>query len=228
MDEDDRERAVALRLFGDRRRWQSPACSSATGYVAGAALLVALRSLGAAIVAALVPTSAAGWSPASLYAGIVLVAPAVLRRDPEFGFLALIFLFAIVWATDIFAYFGGRLIGGPKLWRRISPKKTWSGAIGGAVGAVVAGAGVAVTAGLANSLACRLAGLATLGGLAGRRPVGIGGQAAVRCEGREPPHSRTRRLMDRLDGFLAAACVAAIIGVARGGLDAPARGLLVW
>ena len=50
-----------------------------------------------------------------------------------------IFLFAIVWATDTGAYFAGRLIGGPKLWPRVSPKKTWAGAIGGLVAGVVAG-----------------------------------------------------------------------------------------
>ena len=43
----------------------------------------------------------------------------------------MMFLFAIVWTTDIVAYFLGRLIGGPKLLPRVSPKKTWSGAIGG-------------------------------------------------------------------------------------------------
>ena len=50
---------------------------------------------------------------------------------PQFGFLAIVFLFAIVWATDILAYFVGRAVGGPKLAPRFSPKKTWSGAVGG-------------------------------------------------------------------------------------------------
>lgn len=44
-----------------------------------------------------------------------------------------IFLVAIIWATDIGAYFVGRKVGGPKLWPKVSPKKTWSGAIGGLI-----------------------------------------------------------------------------------------------
>ena len=60
------------------------------------------------------------------------LAPIVLRSDGEDGFLAMIFLFAIVWATDIVAYFVGRAVGGPKLMPQVSPNKTWSGALGGA------------------------------------------------------------------------------------------------
>ena len=46
----------------------------------------------------------------------------------------LIILF-VIWATDIGAYLIGNLIGGPKLWLSVSPKKTWSGSIGGTVAA---------------------------------------------------------------------------------------------
>ena len=65
---------------------------------------------------------------------------ALLRDGDHAGLVAILFLFAVVWATDIFAYFVGRAVGGPKLAPSISPGKTQSGALGGAVGGVVAGA----------------------------------------------------------------------------------------
>jgi phosphatidate cytidylyltransferase len=80
------------------------------------------------------------WLPAGvLYAGLTGIALAEIRDDDLLGFVVMLFVFATVWATDILAYFVGRAIGGPKLAPRISPGKTWSGAIGGAIAAVVAG-----------------------------------------------------------------------------------------
>jgi len=71
------------------------------------------------------------------YAGLSGISLAALRD--AYGILAIVFIFAVVWGTDIMAYFTGRAIGGPKLAPRISPGKTWSGAIGGTVSAVVLG-----------------------------------------------------------------------------------------
>ena len=48
-----------------------------------------------------------------LYAGVIALAPVILRRDPALGFVAIVFLFAVVWVTDIAAYFAGRALGGP-------------------------------------------------------------------------------------------------------------------
>ena len=50
-----------------------------------------------------------------------------------------LWVLVVTWATDIFAYFAGRAIGGPKLAPRISPNKTWAGLAGGIVGAGIAG-----------------------------------------------------------------------------------------
>lgn len=84
------------------------------------------------------------WLPAGiLYAGLTAIALAEIRDDNLVGFVVMLFVFATVWATDIFAYFIGRALGGPKLAPRISPGKTWSGAIGGVIAAVIAGTGVA-------------------------------------------------------------------------------------
>lgn len=81
-----------------------------------------------------------GWLPGGIvYAGLTAISLAAIRGDTGGGFAAMTFIFAVVWATDILAYFVGRAIGGPKLAPPISPGKTWSGAIGGAVSAVIAG-----------------------------------------------------------------------------------------
>ena len=187
---------------------------------------------GAAAVALLAeprPGRSGMWAAAGIvYAGAVLVAPVVLRADATYGFAAMMFLFAVVWASDIFGYFVGRWIGGPKLWPAVSPKKTWSGAMGGALGALLAGLAVAkyfYTANLlaAAVLALLLSAVSQAGDLfesAVKRRFGVKDASHV-----IPGHGG---LMDRLDGFVAAAVVAAMIGILRGGLAAPARGLLVW
>jgi phosphatidate cytidylyltransferase len=163
-----------------------------------------------------------------IYAGALPLACILLRADPRYGFVAIVLLFAVTWGTDVLAYFIGRLVGGPRLWRRVSPNKTWSGAIGGAAGAIVAGLGVIHMAQIANSLA--VVGLALLLSAASqagdlfesalKRRFGVKDASHI-----IPGHGG---IMDRLDGFLAAAALAAIIGIARGGIEAPARGLLVW
>jgi phosphatidate cytidylyltransferase len=185
--------------------------------------------LGAIVTGGLASSPQRGWSAlGTAYAGIVLIAPVVLRSDSDYGFVALIFLFGIVWATDSFGYVVGRLVGGPKLWPRISPKKTWSGAIGGAVGGLVAALAIAHFAGLGNLLALgRVALLLSMFSQAGdllesafKRRFGVKDASHI-----IPGHGG---IMDRVDGFLAAVFIAAILGIARGGIEAPARGLLVW
>jgi phosphatidate cytidylyltransferase len=80
------------------------------------------------------------WLPAGIfYAGLSIVSLGALRGSDGNGLITILFIFAIVWATDILAYFVGRAIGGPKLAPPISPGKTWSGAIGGTVAGIIAG-----------------------------------------------------------------------------------------
>lgn len=192
------------------------------------AIAVGLVAIGTAVVVVLAPVGHRLWPAAGVvYAG-TLIAPVLLRADPGYGFLAVIFLFAVVWVTDILAFFAGRAIGGPKLWLRVSPKKTWSGAIGGAVGAMIAGLAAALIGGLANVTAVALLAI----GLSAVSQAGDLLESAIkRSFGSKdashliPGHGG---VMDRLDGFLAAALAAAIIGLTRGGTDATASGLLLW
>ena len=163
-----------------------------------------------------------------VYAAAMFVAPVLLRDDAAYGLLALVLLFAIVWSTDIFGYFAGRSIGGPKLMPAVSPKKTWSGAIAGTIGSMIVAVLVAKLFGSFNAVA--IAAIALLLSICGqmgdlfesfvKRKFGVKDSSQL-----IPGHGG---VMDRLDGFWAAAVVGCIIGLARGGFDAPARGLLVW
>jgi phosphatidate cytidylyltransferase len=175
------------------------------------------------------PAASVGWAVSGVaYAGVALLGPALLRRDPEWGVTALLFLFATVWITDIFAYLCGRAIGGPLLWPRISPKKTWSGALGGLVGGVVAGVGVAYASGVGRLGIVGVMGLL----LSVLAQAGDLGESAVkrRFGAKDASHLIPGHggLMDRLDGFLVAAIAALLIGLVHAGIAAPARGLLVW
>lgn len=62
----------------------------------------------------------------------------IVHRD-DFGLTWMLWLVLLVAATDILGYFAGRILGGPKFWPRVSPKKTWSGTIAGWVGAALIG-----------------------------------------------------------------------------------------
>ena len=98
-----------------------------------------------------------------VYAAAAELASVLVRLDPVKGFAALMLILLVVWVTDIGGYFAGRGIGGPKLWPRVSPKKTWAGAIGGfALSLVVAGGFAAF-------------------GLRPGRPVAAAGRGALDC-----------------------------------------------
>jgi phosphatidate cytidylyltransferase len=196
------------------------------GRMLAAVIVVVIGALGAA---ALAPATRRLWAAAGVpYAGAIGIAPVALRADDDYGFLAIVFLFVAVWATDIAAYFAGRALGGPKLMPRVSPKKTWSGALGGAAAAVIGALVVAKIAGLAGALA--LAGLALALSIVAQAGDLFESFLKRRFGAKDsgqliPGHGG---LMDRLDGFVAAAVLAAVIGLLRGGPLAPGRGLLVW
>lgn len=144
-----------------------------------------------------------------LYTGLPAVSLLWLRSDEPWGFIAILFLFAVVWSTDTGAFAFGRLIGGAKLAPGISPNKTWSGLIGGvAVGALAGSLFHLVTPSSALSLGLTGLGLALVsqgGDLAEsalKRTFGVKDASDL-----IPGHGG---FMDRVDGIVAAAVVAAL------------------
>ncbi len=152
-----------------------------------------------------------------LYIGLAGLALIELRHDTEAGRANVLFLFVIVWASDIGAYAAGRLFGGPKLAPAISPNKTWSGAIGGLVAAVVLGLTCALsfTPGAATGAVVAVAVLLSVASQAGDLlESGIKRHFKVKdASSLIPGHGG---LLDRLDGVLAAAPVAALLSFALG------------
>jgi phosphatidate cytidylyltransferase len=217
--------AVAVRVVG-AAALVIASLSAGAGQLYAAFMVLVVGALGVAGASA--PGRRTWGAIGVAYAGTLLIAPVALRRDRESGFVAILFLFAVVWATDILGYFIGRAIGGAKLAPHISPKKTWSGACGGAVGALAAGIAVVYIAGNTAllpvaSVALVLSVVSQAGDLfesAVKRQFGVKDASHV-----IPGHGG---LMDRLDGFIAATGVAALVGLMRGGPDGSARGLLLW
>lgn len=161
------------------------------------------------------------------YAAAAELASVLVRLDPVAGFAALMLVLLVVWATDIGAYFVGRGIGGPKLWPRVSPKKTWAGAIGGFFASLAVAGGFAAF-GLGRTmplllLASAMSVASQLGDLfesAVKRRFGVKDSSQI-----IPGHGG---LLDRLDGFVAAVVLAAIFGVLRPGVDGVGSSLMVW
>jgi phosphatidate cytidylyltransferase len=169
-----------------------------------------------------------GWAGGGvIYAGVAFLGPALLRRDGELGLSAFLFLAVTVWMTDIVAYLVGRGVGGPLLWPPVSPKKTWSGALGGLAGGVVGGTLVAYASGVGGLGAAIVAlGLSVLSQAGDLFESAVKRRFGAKDTGRLiPGHGG---LMDRLDSFVVAALAAVVIGILHEGTHAPARGLLVW
>ena len=162
-----------------------------------------------------------------LYAAAAEIASVLVRLDPVKGFAALMFVLLIVWVTDSGGYFAGRGIGGPKLWPKVSPKKTWAGAAGGfAASLAVAVAFAAFGLGNTGPLLMLSAVLSVVSQLGDLFESAVKRRFGVRDSGHIiPGHGG---LMDRLDGFVAAVVVAALFGFLRGGADGVGRGLMVW
>ncbi|MGE0006588.1 MAG: phosphatidate cytidylyltransferase [Parvibaculaceae bacterium] len=178
-------------------------------------LVIAVIALMSAAMAVLQKRKIGIWVLAGVpYVGLPAMAFVILRGASDAGMLTIMWLFAVVWAADICAYFAGRLIGGAKLAPRISPKKTWAGLWGAVAGGAAAGLAVGWAASPVNLVL-----LAVLGGvLAVVEQLGDLFESAlkrhygVKDSGRLiPGHGG---VLDRVDGLVAASLVLAAIVVA--------------
>ena len=138
------------------------------------------------------------------------------------GRASLLWLLAVVWASDIAAYAAGRTLGGPKLAPRLSPNKTWSGAAGGLL-----------AAGLVGILAMRWASVSASAMVRWSLVLGFAAQVGDLVESTAKRHFGVKDssglipghggLLDRLDGLLVAAAAAAALCLAAGNSPLPAN-----
>jgi phosphatidate cytidylyltransferase len=150
------------------------------------------------------------WRPVPLVLGMLYAAVALgslwFWRGID-GARAIYILLAIVWCSDIGAYVVGRLVGGPRLAPRVSPGKTWSGAVGGLVAAIIGGAVVSGMVSLQSTALAAVLGIASqlgdLGESALKRAYNVKDSGRL-----VPGHGG---LLDRLDGLMAAAIVAGFV-----------------
>ena len=178
-------------------------------------LPVGLAILAAGVIAlALVERERRLW----MIAGLVYIAAAMaflveLRRDPVQGFPLVLWLVSVVIAADVGGYFAGRLIGGPKLWVRVSPNKTWAGMLGGLVLAVAVGAAFYGSGHVSLPWIVLLSAVLALASQAGdllesalKRRFGVKDSSSL-----IPGHGG---LLDRFDGLLGALWLFGIMGLA--------------
>jgi phosphatidate cytidylyltransferase len=239
--------AVLLAIVGAVVAWEwghvvrgadlDAAMSAHVATVVSGIVLVGLGLAGPAILGVLIGTILTGVlsfgrhgllsAVGVLFAGLPGICLLWLRGDEPLGMTAVLLVVAVVVATDIGAYFAGRLIGGAKLWPRVSPNKTWSGLAGGVGAAAIVAAlfSFAVPGSQLLHLAWTgvvLAVLAQAGDLAEsalKRHFGVKDASAL-----IPGHGG---FMDRIDG-LATAAIAVGLWVALHDMASPARALLTW
>jgi phosphatidate cytidylyltransferase len=189
--------------------------------------LLILAAAAAAIGATTYASGGAAWSVGGLiYAALPAAALVWLRSDPSLGLIAILYLFAVAWTTDTASYAAGRLIGGPRLAPRISPNKTWSGFVVGAL--VPALVGVAFAVALKSSSAAWLTLVSVALALACQLGDLMESWVKRRFGAKDmsqliPGHGG---LLDRIDGLLVAAVLAGVIAL-RNPAE-PGHGLLIW
>lgn len=141
----------------------------------------------------------------------MLAGASLLHLRAEQGAIAVFWLVAVVVASDVAGYFAGRRLGGPKLWPRVSPKKTWSGTVAGWIAAAATGLAFAGSTGAGVALA-GLSVVVAMAAQAGdiaqsalKRHAGVKDSSALL-----PGHGG---LMDRFDAMTGAAVMILLVRV---------------
>ena len=146
-----------------------------------------------------------------LYCGLPVLALVLIRRQGDAGVVLTVWTLAMVWATDIGAYFAGRTIGGPKLWPAVSPNKTWAGLIGGAAAATLFAGVMHALYGIPLRMTLAAPALAVLAQGGDLYESWLKRRAGVKDSGTIlPGHGG---VMDRLDGLVPVAPVVALLVV---------------
>lgn len=190
---------------------------SGAGLYGAAIALGVVGAVGAAVIATQFERRGVWPAAGVIYISLTVIAIIWLRGEPVGGRSSILWLFVLVWATDTGALTAGRVLGGPRLAPKISPNKTWSGALGGIACAVVIGAlvawltadaGVALLAGVSAGLS-----MASQAGdlleSAVKRHYGVKDSGTL-----IPGHGG---ILDRVDGLLLAAPVMAAVAIFNGG-----------
>ena len=145
-----------------------------------------------------------------IYTAVILMAGyGMMALRDDFGLVWMLWLVLVVFVTDVGGYFAGRMLGGPKFWPRVSPKKTWSGTVAGWICAGIVGAvfaGWQDTSWVLVPVSALLAFAGQLGDIAEsaiKRHTGVKDSSAL-----IPGHGG---VLDRFDAMVAVAALALVL-----------------
>lgn len=193
------------------RAWQ-------LGALCGVAVLAAIYLPGVFVLPVLLAPAVVGmslvardrWILGAFTALVMLAGYEMMAVRDTFGFVWMLWLVLIVVMSDVAGYFAGRILGGPKFWPRVSPKKTWSGTVAGWIGGALIGVGFVLWQGAPWAIVpfcvavCFAAQMGDIAESAIKRRSGVKDSSAL-----IPGHGG---FLDRFDGMLGASVFVLLTG----------------